>query len=1148
MTDKPTYEALQERVRELEAENHRLAGMEAELKRNLKFTDSLLAAIPTAVFYKDVQGRYLGCNPAFSELMGFTPEQLSGKTVQELWPGEHAAVYHQKDLELIRNQTRQIYEFEVLDRHGINRPVIFYKDVFRDEQGRVAGLVGGFVDISELRQAEAEFQAIFSMSLDMLCIADIQTATFLKVNPAFMATLGYSETELLGQPFSAFIHPKDVASTQAVVTERLQQGEKVINFRNRYRCKNGTYRWLNWASHPLPENGVTYAVAHDITAEIEAHENLQRQHDLLDSLFDNIALGITVWSADGRLLMANRGFWTLTGYTPGELSGLDDWLARAYPDPDYRRQVMADWPVAHSAANAVREFKVVCKGGVVKEIEFRSTFLKDKRALVTLADVTERRRIGEEREAAHQLLQSVLDAVPDLLIVVDRDFTILYTNSKGHDHISSPPEAGRQNTCYGRFKHLDAPCEDCSAQPVFASGTSISREIVNPADGCLREVRVFPIRDASGDVTRVVEYVRDITEIRQAQEEIRERRTFLESVLYHAPDAIVTMDAQHRVIDWNPGAEKMFGYSPAEAFGRQLDDLVADQSHQDEAGAKTSQVLSGRRVEAFETVRRHKDGTPRHVIAAGSPIVVDGVLKGVMAVYTDITGRVQAEQALRATHQRFLAVMDSIDATIYVADMESYEILYMNRNMIASLGRDVTGEICWQAFRSGTGPCADCTNAKLLDAEGQPMGVVTWKGINPINKRWYMNYDRAIEWVDGRLVRLQIAVDITENQKMEEAFQRAQKMEAIGTLAGGIAHDFNNLLTGIQGNASLMWMNPDIPDLCKDHVVAIESYVNSAKDLTAQLLGVARGGKYEISPVDINHLASGVMAMFGRTHKEIRLHHQLQASPLIVDVDRRQIEQVLLNIFINAMHAMPAGGDLYLKATSVSLDKSLSQVHGIAVGRYVKLSITDTGIGMDDDTRQRIFDPFFTTKEKGRGTGLGLASAFGIIKNHGGTITVYSELGRGATFNVYLPVSDRTPEPQVVATDQIITGIETILLVDDEEMIRTVADAMLTKLGYRVLVATGGSEALAIVAEQGDAVDLVILDMIMPGMDGGQTYDRLRELHPLLPVLLSSGYAINGHAIEIMQRGCDGFIQKPFSIAELSQKIRRVLDGSNNSG
>ena len=228
---KLSYEELERRLEQIEAECGRLAGVEAELKRSLQFTKSLLSAIPTPIFYKDVQGRYLGCNPAFTEIMGVSTEALRGKTVDELWPSEHAEVYHRKDLELMQRRGQQVYEFEIKDKHGAIRPVIYYKNTFLDEYGHVAGLVGGFVDITERKRAERELQTIFSMSLDMLCIADIHTATFLKINPAFVQTLGFSEEELLGRSFLDFIHPEDMAATRSVIEESLKRGLKVINFK-----------------------------------------------------------------------------------------------------------------------------------------------------------------------------------------------------------------------------------------------------------------------------------------------------------------------------------------------------------------------------------------------------------------------------------------------------------------------------------------------------------------------------------------------------------------------------------------------------------------------------------------------------------------------------------------------------------------------------------------------------------------------------------------------------------------------------------------------------------------------------------------------------------------------------------------------------
>jgi two-component system cell cycle sensor histidine kinase/response regulator CckA len=394
-----------------------------------------------------------------------------------------------------------------------------------------------------------------------------------------------------------------------------------------------------------------------------------------------------------------------------------------------------------------------------------------------------------------------------------------------------------------------------------------------------------------------------------------------------------------------------------------------------------------------------------------------------------------------------------------------------------------------------------------------------------------------------------LGLDITDKKrgeeerlKLETTLRQIQKREAIGTLAGGIAHDFNNLLMGIQGLASLMSMDLDASHPHKEHLQAMEEYIRSAMDLTKQLLGFARGGKYEVKPTDINELILNSATMFGRTRKEIIIHKEMASTTLVVDVDRNQIEQVLLNMFVNAWQAMPDGGDLYLESRRVELDESFSRLHGLTPGPFAKISVTDTGCGMDEATRQRVFDPFFTTREKSRGTGMGLASAFGIIQNHGGLITVYSEVGRGTTFNIYLPLSDKEAQPETSFEERVIKGSETILLVDDEMMILKVGQAMLQRLGYRTMIASGGKQALEIIATRGVEIDMVILDLIMPGMDGGRTFDHIREIKPQLPVLLSSGYAINGKAHEIMQRGCTGFIQKPFNISELSQKIRGILD------
>jgi PAS domain S-box-containing protein len=399
-----------------------------------------------------------------------------------------------------------------------------------------------------------------------------------------------------------------------------------------------------------------------------------------------------------------------------------------------------------------------------------------------------------------------------------------------------------------------------------------------------------------------------------------------------------------------------------------------------------------------------------------------------------------------------------------------------------------------------------------------------------------------------------IARDVTERlnadkerKQLELQLQQARKMETIGTLAGGIAHDFNNLLQGIQGRASLMLMGNDSSHPHFEHLNGIIKYVEGGANLTRQLLGFARSGKYEVKTTNLNELVKNHNQMFGRTKKEITIREKYEENLWSTEVDRRQIEQVLMNLYINALQAMPGGGDLYVQTENIIIDENYIKPYMIQLGKYIKVSITDTGVGMDKATQKRIFDPFFTTKEMGRGTGLGLASVYGIIKNHDGFINVYSEKGEGTTFNFYLPASEGKIVDEKELAEDILEGYETVLLVDDEDMIIEVGKPILEQMGYNVLIATGGKEALDIYEKNKQEIDIVILDMIMPGIGGGETYDRLKELNPAIKVLLSSGYSINGQATKILERGCDGFIQKPFNVLDLSRKIRGILDKKQSS-
>jgi len=501
----------------------------------------------------------------------------------------------------------------------------------------------------------------------------------------------------------------------------------------------------------------------------------------------------------------------------------------------------------------------------------------------------------------------------------------------------------------------------------------------------------------------------------------------------------------------------------------------------------------------------------------------------------------RAEEALRVSEEKYRTLVENAAEAIFI--LQDERIRFANPRAIALSGRTAE-EISRLPLTELIHPddLGIALERYRQRIQGQDIpGPQAYRYLNKSGEvLWVQMNSVPITW-EGRPATLHFARDLTQEKKLEAQFQMSQKMEAIGTLAGGIAHDFNNLLMGIQGHISLMLFDLDSSHPHYESLKKIEEQVKSGANLASQLLAFARRGKYEAKATDLNQIVQRSSGMFERTKKEIKLFRKYQEKIWPVEVDRNQVEQVLLNLYVNAWQAMQEGGDLYLETQNITLGPDYLKPFAVQPGKYVRISVRDCGVGMDKKTAARIFEPFFTTKEMGRGTGLGLASVYGIVKNHGGFITVYSEVDHGTTFHIYLPASEKEIAEERKLPREILGGKETVLLVDDEETIVEVIEKALLLTGYKVLVARGGEEAVQVFKKNRERIDIVILDMIMPGMGGGKVFDSLRAIQPGVKVVLSSGYSIDGEASQIMARGCNGFIQKPFGIKELSQKIREVM-------
>jgi len=507
----------------------------------------------------------------------------------------------------------------------------------------------------------------------------------------------------------------------------------------------------------------------------------------------------------------------------------------------------------------------------------------------------------------------------------------------------------------------------------------------------------------------------------------------------------------------------------------------------------------------------------------------------------EIEDHLRSEQGLRESEKKFHSLFAFSPQAIAITDIESGRLIDVNTKF-CELTKYTKQEILGQTT-TALDFITEEWRAKFLNeliSKGEIEGLEL-----EIKDRFgttlsALTFSKIIK-LAGKDYIITICLDITERKRLEIQLRQAQKMEAIGTLAGGIAHDFNNLLMSIQGKASVMLYNLDKSHGLYDQLRSVEQLIQSGSKVTNQILGFAREGKFEVKPTDLNELIKNSFKMFGTARKEIKIHTEFEENIWTVEIDHNQIDQVLLNLFVNASQAMPNGGDLYIKTENIVLDKAYVKPHLVQPGKFVKVSVTDTGVGMDESVMEKAFDPFFTTREVGQGTGLGLASAYGIIKNHNGFINVNSEKGVGSTFSIYLPAIEKHVTDEIKPTDRIKKGTGTILLIDDEDRVLKSGREMLEALDYTVLLAANGKDGIQAYQENKENINLVILDMVLPGMNGSEIYDRLKEINPDVKVLLSSGYSQNGMAAEILNKGCNGFIQKPFTLEQISQKIYDIL-------
>jgi two-component system cell cycle sensor histidine kinase/response regulator CckA len=1032
------------------------------------------------------------------------------------------------------------------------------------------------------RESEEKCRTLINASHDMIFKVDLEGA-FLFANEAFEDILGYSFEEIVKINGFDLVHPEDLRT----VKERfapLIEGKRADNMEYRYRTKSGSYINIITNAAPLfdSQGNVVAAlgIAKDITELKLAEEALRKASDDLQeqvekrtaelasaneqlrqeieerkrteqalreseeqykALVESSIDGIVVIQND-EIVFVNKTMLEMFG-----CEGMDEMLGHIFTEfvsPECRdlmqgrgldREEGVDVPGRY-------EFKALRRDGTQFEAELSVGAIRYQGGMarqVVVRNVTEQKRAKEALTASEKQYRDLVDNAMVGIYRTTIDGDVLYVNKALSTMLKygSPTEAMSASSLT-RYK---APRDrEVLVERLKKSGAVDNFEVeLLTTTGETKNVLLSAVMDQDA----ITGMIMDITEQKTAEAALRESEAQKRAILDASVDMIMQVDTEMRIVWANKKAATVVNKGPEDLIGHTCHKFFQN-ADAPCPGCPCKKALETGSIEhgimyqpAMDTVGES------YWEDYGVPLKDEsGRVTGVIEIARNVTEKVKAEQALVEAKEDWEKTFDAINDMVMLLDTD-HRIRQVNRSMAETFHESkerLVGKKCYEVVHQQSRPISSC-----------PL-LVTMKTLKPytaeiteprMDKTFICSTSPVLDHEEKLTGYTHSLKDITESRHLEAQLLRATKLEAIGTLAGGIAHDINNVLMGIQGYTSLMLLHTGSAHPHFRNLKGIEHWVENGANLTRQLLGFARGGKYEVKVTDLNELVEKSSEMFGRTKKEIRIHRNYQQDTWQVEVDPGQIEQVLLNLYVNAWHAMPGGGDLYIETGNVVLGESESRAFDVEPGGYVKISVTDTGTGMDEATRRRIFDPFFTTKEMGRGTGLGLASAYGIIRNHGGIINVCSEKGKGTTFSIYLPATRKEFATEDRGVDyEVLRGTETVLLVDDEKMILQVAKRMLEKLGYVVLAADSGEQAVEVYEQHKDEIDLVILDMIMPDMSGGDTYDKMKEIKQKQKVLLASGYAANGQAASIMTRGCNGFIQKPFSIKKLSAAIRGILD------
>jgi PAS domain S-box-containing protein len=955
----------------------------------------------------------------------YKPGEIIGKNISELliWASEESrAKVMEKFAQRMQGKKVRPFVLEFVTKNGKQRIGQIVAKFIRDKSGKIIKNLVMISDITLQQRAVEKHMEIlnrntaFFQAIPDLIFIITREGTFVDFKADHDEKMAISRDQIIGKNIRDAGFPEEYVNLIFHYIEKIIKSGEIQTFEHELMTPEGLgsfeCRMVKVSKTEL------LVIVRNITKSKEFEKELRLKNIVFES---SLAANITA-DVIGNINHVNQAFLTIWGY-------------------DKKEEVIGK-PISHFFLNVEKSDRILkClndtgewSGEFIARRKDGNSFISQGFATTVCdnsgkilgyqsasLDITERKRAEKKLQESEERFKNIAENALEFIWEVDVNGKYTYTNPVIEKILGYRPEEiiGKK-----RFYDLFHPREKNqlkkAAFEVFKRLEPFrefeNRNIHKDGKTVWLSTSGVPILDNEGNLLGYRGTDTDITERKQVAEEIEKRQKYLESVLHNAPDAIVTLDSSHNIVEWNPGAENIFGYKRNKVIGKNIDNLITNPLVIDEAKGFTKRVLAGKKVLPQETIRYRKDGTPVNVIVSGSPIKIKGELEGIVVVY----------------------------------------------------------------------------------------------------------------------------IDISKRKKVEEELLKSEKLESLGILAGGIAHDFNNILASILVNVGLLMLDVEKNTKLTSKLKEIERAIFRARDLTQQLITFSKGGAPIKKTVSIRELLENT-AFFTLSGSNVKCKFFFSKDLWDVEIDEGQISQVIQNLIINANQAMPEGGTIQIRVQNVTEIERKGLP--LKKGRYIRIEVKDRGIGIPKAHLKKIFDPFFSTKQKG--SGLGLSTAFSIIKNHNGLITVESELGKTTTFFIYLPTSNKKGEKKKKPMKKISSGYGKVLLMDDDEMILDSTSELLRKIGYIVVTAKDGAEAIKLYQEARRSkrpIECLILDLTVPnGLGGKETIKELLKIDPGVKAIASSGYTSDPIISNYKEYGFVGSIPKPYMIADLSLLLKKVI-------